>query len=229
MTRTSPQSPTNLFLQLRSLVADEGWAWQCHIILECWGFPPGSVGKESACKAGDLGLIPGLGRSLEKGMATHFSTPAWRIPRTEEPGGLQSMGSQRVRHDRGTNTFTLFHFSGITVLHNGKWCWICQIKPTVQNNFMLIVGYSLKSLSLLLGKFLLLSGALWWKILVHWPGSVRLMFLQIKIRNQRKKDWRRIKEKKSNMNLNHMVVSYFLDSNVLEQVTWLFSPSFITS
>ena len=38
--------------------------------------------------------------SLEEGMATHFSTLAWRIPWTEEPGGLQSMGSQRVRHDR---------------------------------------------------------------------------------------------------------------------------------
>ena len=36
---------------------------------------------------------------LEKGMATHSSTLAWRIPWTEEPGGLQSMGSQRVRHD----------------------------------------------------------------------------------------------------------------------------------
>ena len=36
---------------------------------------------------------------LEKEMATHSSVLAWRIPRTEEPGGLQSMGSQRVRHD----------------------------------------------------------------------------------------------------------------------------------
>jgi len=36
---------------------------------------------------------------LEKGMASHFSILAWRIPWTEEPGGLQSMGSQRVRHD----------------------------------------------------------------------------------------------------------------------------------
>ena len=42
-----------------------------------------------------------LGREdpLEEGMATHSSTLAWRIPWTEEPGGLQSMGSQRVRHD----------------------------------------------------------------------------------------------------------------------------------
>ena len=36
---------------------------------------------------------------LEKGMATHSSILAWKIPRTEEPGGLQSMGSQRVGHD----------------------------------------------------------------------------------------------------------------------------------
>ena len=46
---------------------------------------------------------------LEKGMATHSSILAWRIPRTEEPGGLQSMGLQRVKHDWATNTF--FHFS----------------------------------------------------------------------------------------------------------------------
>ena len=37
--------------------------------------------------------------SLEKGMATHSGILAWEIPRTEEPGGLQSMGSQRVGHD----------------------------------------------------------------------------------------------------------------------------------
>ena len=36
---------------------------------------------------------------LEKGMTVHFSTPPWRIPWTEEPGRLQSMGLQRVRHD----------------------------------------------------------------------------------------------------------------------------------
>ena len=43
----------------------------------------------------------------EKEMATHFSIPAWRIPWTEEPGGLQSMGSKRVGHDWATNTNTL--------------------------------------------------------------------------------------------------------------------------
>ena len=39
---------------------------------------------------------------LEKGMATHSSILAWEIPRTEEPGGLQSMRSQRVRHNWAT-------------------------------------------------------------------------------------------------------------------------------
>ena len=43
---------------------------------------------------------------LEKEMATHSSILAWRIPWTEEPGGLQSMGSQRVGNDRVTFTFT---------------------------------------------------------------------------------------------------------------------------
>ena len=42
---------------------------------------------------------PGWENLLEKGMATHSSIPAWRIPWTDEPGSLQSMGSQRVRHD----------------------------------------------------------------------------------------------------------------------------------
>ena len=45
---------------------------------------------------GDPGSIPRSGRSLEEGMATHFNVLAWRNPWTEEPGGLQSMGSQRV-------------------------------------------------------------------------------------------------------------------------------------
>ena len=41
---------------------------------------------------------------LEKGMSTHSSILSWRIPCTEEPGRLQSIGSQRVRHDYETNT-----------------------------------------------------------------------------------------------------------------------------
>ena len=44
------------------------------------GFPHRSVGKESACSAGDPGSIPGLGRSLEKEMANHPNILAWEIP-----------------------------------------------------------------------------------------------------------------------------------------------------
>ena len=51
-----------------------------------------------------------LGREdpLEKGMAIHSSILAWRISYTEEPGGLQSMGSQRLKHNRMTNTWAAF-------------------------------------------------------------------------------------------------------------------------
>ena len=64
------------------------------------GFPGSSDGKESACNPGVW--IPGsLDREdhLEKAVTTHSNIIVWRIPWTEEPGGLQSMGLQRVRHD----------------------------------------------------------------------------------------------------------------------------------
>ena len=67
-----------------------------------WGFPGGSDSKESACNVGDQGSIPGSGRSLEKEMATHSSILAWEIPWAEEPGVLQSMGSQRNGHNSVT-------------------------------------------------------------------------------------------------------------------------------
>ena len=59
------------------------------------GFPGGSDGKESVCNSGDLGWKD----SLEEGMATPSSILAWRIPQTEEPGKLQSLGLQRVKRD----------------------------------------------------------------------------------------------------------------------------------
>ena len=62
-------------------------------------FPGGSDDKESACNPGDPGSIPGLERSSREGNGNPLWFLAWRIPWTEEPGGLQSMGSLRVRHD----------------------------------------------------------------------------------------------------------------------------------
>ena len=55
--------------------------------------------KNLPANAGDSTLIPGLGRPLDNGLSTHSSIPAWEIPWTEEPGGLQFMGLQRVGHN----------------------------------------------------------------------------------------------------------------------------------
>ena len=78
-----------------------GWT-----ILYMEGFLGDSEVKLSTCNAGDLGSIPGQEDPLEKEMATHSSILAWRIPWTEEPGGLQFTGLQTVRH----NWATFFHF-----------------------------------------------------------------------------------------------------------------------
>ena len=67
------------------------------------GFPGGARGKEPACQCRRCkrGVFnPWVGRiPLEKGRATDSSILAWRIPWTEEPGGLQSIGLQRVGHN----------------------------------------------------------------------------------------------------------------------------------
>ena len=55
-----------------------------------WGCPRGPVVKNPPTDAGDAGLIPGREDPLEKGTAAHASIVAWRIPWTEEPGGLCS-------------------------------------------------------------------------------------------------------------------------------------------
>ena len=74
-----------------------------HFILDLqrptWGFPDGSVGKESFCSAGDTSSISGSGRYPGGGHGNPLAFLPGESPRTEEPGGLQSMGSQRVGHD----------------------------------------------------------------------------------------------------------------------------------
>ena len=67
------------------------------------GFPCGSVGEESTRNAGDWVRSLGWEDPLEKEMAPHSSVLAWRIWWMEEPGGLQSMGLQRVGHDWATS------------------------------------------------------------------------------------------------------------------------------
>ena len=67
----------------------------------------GSDGKESTSSVEDLGSTLGQKDPLENRMASQSSILAWEIPWIEEPGGLQSMGLQRVRHGWATNTHSL--------------------------------------------------------------------------------------------------------------------------
>ena len=85
------------------MIISQPWHY-CYLVagnsLLC--FPGRSVMKNLPANAGDMGLIPGLGRSPadENGSLLHMLT--WEIPWTEEPGHPQSMGSQRVGHDLET-------------------------------------------------------------------------------------------------------------------------------
>ena len=97
-------------------------------------FPGGSEVKVSACNAGDAGSIPGSGRSPEKEMATRSSTLAWEIPWTEEPGGLQSTGSQRVGHDWAISLFYP-SYKFWCKLGLGKFLQLKKIKPSKRNSF----------------------------------------------------------------------------------------------
>ena len=71
--------------------------------------------------------VRSLGREdpLEKGMATHSSIPAWRIPPTEEPGELQSMGPQRIAQDRAIQHSTGWMASRFPVFCLGSEVWLC--------------------------------------------------------------------------------------------------------
>ena len=69
-------------------------------VLRRVGFAGGSDSKESTCNVENLGLIPGLGRSPGESHGNPLWYSCLEDPHgQEEPGGLQSMGSQRVRHD----------------------------------------------------------------------------------------------------------------------------------
>ena len=76
--------------------------------------------KNMPANTGDRVQSLGWEDPLEKEMATHSSILAWRIPWTEEPGRLQSLGSQRVRHDRATNTHTHTYIYILLVLFLSK-------------------------------------------------------------------------------------------------------------
>ena len=92
----------------RTVFLSEGWRGKSISGFSFWskGFPGGSAVKNPPANKGDAVRSLGHEHPLEKEMATHSSILAWRIPWRERPGGLLSMGSQRVRHEGATNTFT---------------------------------------------------------------------------------------------------------------------------
>ena len=104
------------------------------------GFPCGSAGKESACNAGDQGLISGLGRSLEERKATHSTILAWRVP-----WAVESMGLQRVGQNRVTFTFNTQYSSEAVVISIFK----CLSKV---NKYMCVYVYTLGLPTWLSGK-----------------------------------------------------------------------------
>ena len=69
-------------------------------LIEWKGSPADSVVKNLPVEEGDAGLIPSQEDPLEKGMAIHSSILDWEIPWTEEPGGLQSMASQKSKQQQ---------------------------------------------------------------------------------------------------------------------------------
>ena len=72
----------------------------CQLLESLLGFPRGSDGKESTSQCRRLGFYPWVGKiPWRRKTKTHSSTLAWRIPWTEESGGLQSLGLQKVGHD----------------------------------------------------------------------------------------------------------------------------------
>ena len=102
------------------------------------GFPGGSDSNESACNVGDQVWSLDWEDLLEKGMATHSSILSWRIPWTEEPGGLQSMGLQRVGQDWATKTHAHTHTHththtytqrGVVGREEGKWAKSNKLLP----------------------------------------------------------------------------------------------------
>ena len=103
-------SRVNMF-QSQNLLCFFELIYSCFTILcevQVWVFHGALEGKETACKAGDQGSIPGSGRSRGEGNGNLLQDSCLENSQTEEPGGLQPMGLQWVRHSWGTNTFT-FH------------------------------------------------------------------------------------------------------------------------
>ena len=96
------------------------------------GFPGGASGKEFTCQARRhkrCGSIPGLGWSPGGGHDNPFQYSCWRSPRTQESGGLQSIGSHRVRHDRSNLVSKLSYLFPLFL--PCTWFWIYELQKSL--------------------------------------------------------------------------------------------------
>ena len=119
--------------------------------------PVAQMVKNPPANAGGTGLIPGMGRSPEVGSGNPLQIFAWRIPWTWKPGGLQSMGLQRVGHDWATNTSTfrtafiyLKMFSSVQLLSQVRlfatpWITALQASLSIINSESLLKLMSIES------------------------------------------------------------------------------------
>ena len=102
------------------------------------GFPGDASGKESVCQCRRRKrhrFNPWVEDPLEEEMATHSSIPAWKIPWTKEPGGLQSMGSQRTIHDWAS-------VQNYILLWPGIWLLFINVPIMEEKNVLILfVGY----------------------------------------------------------------------------------------
>ena len=90
------------------------------------GFPGGASGKEPAANAGDIRdmvLIPGSGGPPGGGHGDPLQYSCWRIPWTGEPDGLQSIGSQRIRHGSNDLAHRTHHHTKAAII----WCFLSDI------------------------------------------------------------------------------------------------------
>ena len=107
--------------------------YQAEGLLLPLGFLGGSDDKASACNMGDLGSIPVWEDPLEKEMATHSSTFAWKIPWAEEPGRLQSIGSQRVKHNGSILACTQTFYFEMIHMRLYSHVWASPMSEMVKN------------------------------------------------------------------------------------------------
>ena len=131
--------------------------------------PGGSVGKESACNAGDLASIPGSERSPGEGKATHSSILAWRIPWTEEPSGYSPWGHK----ESAMTEWLTFSLSLSRLTETSSSTQLIQVRSTnfLIPNLMQILPKSCLELYIIMIIIVMIADIYWASIMwqVHYP------------------------------------------------------------